>query len=308
MNRSPGFMRPRHDLRRSCGRALLVLAFATPTLARQRAITLGEFAKVALFTPATMRSGFLSLAAPFACTQVGFTGRDFEPTLLTLIVASPSAFTINAAYQRRERALRSLASFRAASFSLTNSVGRWGQQEEGVRVRQELTTLYDGLCRVLTAKTAEDENDGLRVVYEQLEAIGRVTDAVRLKPKRGEVDADAVIALVTVLHADERSLAQSVEELRLISTTGTPYLLRGLTVGGAAAFPVLFAPYFASVAASPESIDAWAAYLVSFLYSVTISALVSIEEALEDPFDGDSKLDDITLAAFAPPGWGEVDV
>ena len=50
-------------------------------------------------------------------------------------------------------------------------------------------------------------------------------------------------------------------------------------------------PYFADVSRSAEGIDSWSAYLLSFLLAVTISSLVSIQEALEDPFDGDTPLD-----------------
>ena len=50
-------------------------------------------------------------------------------------------------------------------------------------------------------------------------------------------------------------------------------------------------------------LDTWSAYLVSFLLAVTIGSLVSIQEALEDCFDGDARLDDIALPPFAPPGF-----
>ena len=135
----------------------------------------------------------------------------------------------------------------------------------------------------------------------------------------------------------------------MLSSTATPYLLRGFTVGGATLFPVLFGPYFADVAVTSGN---YIALLVSVLLAVTIGALVSIQaalgitsaltlilartipnpiasqealednlspypspyptpspipcptqEALEDPFDGDARLDDISLAPFAPPGF-----
>ena len=103
--------------------------------------------------------------------------------------------------------------------------------------------------------------------------------------------------------SDERNLIHAIEELRMISSTGTPFLLRGFTVGGATVFPIIFGPYFAAVAKGTEGIDAWAAYFVSFLFAVTIGSLVSIQEALEDPFDGDTPLDDISLSPFSPPGF-----
>ena len=72
---------------------------------------------------------------------------------------------------------------------------------------------------------------------------------------------------------------------------------------GATLFPVLFGPYVANAVGAGSVLDTWSAYLVSFLLAVTIGSLVSIQEALEDCFDGDARLDDIALPPFAPPGF-----
>ena len=69
---------------------------------------------------------------------------------------------------------------------------------------------------------------------------------------------------------------------------------------GATLFPVIFGPYFADVAGTSGN---YISFFVSFLLAVTIGALVSIQEALENPFDGDAPLDDISLSPFAPPGF-----
>jgi hypothetical protein len=110
-------------------------------------------------------------------------------------------------------------------------------------------------------------------------------------------------ALASMILTDERNLINALEELRMLSSTGTPFLLRGFTVGGATLFPVLFGPYFASIAQGADGIGTWAPYLLSFLLATTIGSFVSIQEALEDPFDGDTPLDDISFAIFAPPGF-----
>ena len=60
----------------------------------------------------------------------------------------------------------------------------------------------------------------------------QVTESVRLSPGR-EGDVEFMPALCTVILNDERQLWQSIDELRMLSSTATPYLLRGFTVGGA---------------------------------------------------------------------------
>ena len=78
--------------------------------------------------------------------------------------------------------------------------------------------------------------------------------------------------------------------LRAASEQPAGRRLSHIVVGiGATLFPVIFGPYFADVAVTSGNYIS--AFLVSFLLAVTIGALVSIQEALEDPFDGDAPLD-----------------
>ena len=95
--------------------SVLLLLIAAVTDARQL-VTLSEFAKVALLTPTTTRAAALSVACPLVCSTVGVVGNDFDPALLSLIIAVPSSISINAAYQRRERALTCLARYRTPGY------------------------------------------------------------------------------------------------------------------------------------------------------------------------------------------------
>ena len=52
-------------------------------------------------------------------------------------------------------------------------------------------------------------------------------------------------------------------------------------------------------AAAPPRAGAWSGYALSAFTAVTNSVLVNIQDALEDPFDGDT-MDDITLTLFEP--------
>jgi len=135
-------------------------------------------------------------------------------------------------------------------------------------------------------------------MYNDLDAFGACIEDMRLKPS--EKSAGDMTALSTVLFADERTLSIALEQIRVIAATRTPILLRGITLTGSSFFPILFAPYFAAVAT--ESGLPWTAYLLSLLFAITNVALVNIQEALEDPFDGDT-LDDIRLSDFQPPGY-----
>ena len=161
-----------HPLLRLSTSVLLLIAAVTD--ARQL-VTLSEFAKVALLTPTTTRAAALSIACPLACSAAGLVGNDFDPALLSLIIAVPSSISINAAYTRRERALTCLARFRSSTYALHHGVQRWGQEADRSRVQRENAGLYEALCLGL-----ESGGDPVmfRDVFKHLEAIGEVTESV----------------------------------------------------------------------------------------------------------------------------------
>ena len=216
-------------------RFLLLQTVASLARARQL-VTLSEFAKVALLTPTTLRAASLSVACPLVCSAAGVVGNDFDPALLSLIIAVPSSISINAAYTRRERALTCLARFRSATYALHHSIQRWGRPADRSRIQRENAALYESLCVGL-----ESGGDDImfRDVFRHLEEIGEVCESVRLSPRRAEDARDFMPALSTLLLSDERMLWQTIDELRMLSSTATPYLLRGFTVGGATALLLL---------------------------------------------------------------------
>lgn len=106
-----------------------------------------EFVRVALLTPATARSAALSLLCPIACSTMGLVGKDFDPALLSLVIATPSAFSINAAYTRRERAFVALAQLRAAAWSIHHDARRWGCDEDAASASEALRVVWASFMR-----------------------------------------------------------------------------------------------------------------------------------------------------------------
>ena len=255
-------------------------------------------ARTALLTPATVRAGALAVACPIACSVVGLEGRDFDPSLLSLLIATPSAFSINAAYQRRERALGFLAQFRSASHMIDAAFDRWARAEEQREAQAELHAVYSSLVRMCERREDAEKRMAEEEMLRMLSKLGGSLERMRRNPTAAS--EAGIEPLATIFVSDERLLVQAVDQIRVIAFTRTPALLRAFTVSGSAAFPILFAPYFAAVAAQPDG-AAWAPYLVSFLFATTISALVQIQEALEDPFE--EYIDDIDLRRFAPPSY-----
>jgi len=117
-----------------------------------------EFVRIALLSPATCRSAVLAILCPLACTTLGFTGKDFDPALLSLVIATPSAFSINAAYIRRERAFVALAQMRAAAWSIHHDVRRWGGAEDADATSEAMVVLWDSFRREI--RLSADKHSG----------------------------------------------------------------------------------------------------------------------------------------------------
>lgn len=237
---------------------LAPLLLAATTTARPPSFI--DFAKVALLTPSTLRSGALAIATPLLCERIGLVGKNFDPSLLSLIIATPSAFSINAAYARRQATLSSLAQYRAAVYMLQQEFARWAAPAEQARAARHLGALHACLETYLAGGDASVECE----LYAQLAGIGECLEAMRRNPT--PASKEGIEPLATIFVSDERLLVQAVEQVRVVAATQTPFLLRAFTVGGSALFPVLFGPYFASVAAQPD-VSQWAACLVSFLFA-----------------------------------------
>ena len=326
---------------KSLGLAPLQGAGYGPPGSRSRRPSPQEFLSTAILTPTTLLPAALSLICPTFCYFIGFSGDDFDPTLVTLAIATPSAFSINAAYARRERAIAGLADFRAAAWCIHESSMRWGTEEQADQVEGALQELFAGLSRMLyiSSELPPGSVDVRRQAlmrgepYAQLRMLGNAVEQIRVDPPEG-VKAD-IGALMTALASDERLLARSVEQVargstthpftlpslhpptrapshphtlppvpaspthpptrapsrapsrphtvppvphrvppvfpalrlifsapavadarqvRTVATTRTPVLLRGFTASASIFYPLLFAPYFASMIEATQTI------------------------------------------------------
>jgi len=183
-----------------------------------------EFNRVAIFTRQTAQVCTLAVVCPALCSEVGFTGKDFDPSLLSLVVATPTAFSINAAYQRRERALQGLADMTALAQAAPNP-GMAGLREavEGDEQRlAQLEELFhwidgdgDGKLRLDELEAAAQALGG-----SQADTAGRLLDRIREQAAAAPlgVDLATFVNLMTAkavsdYTAPERELLPAFEAL-----------------------------------------------------------------------------------------------
>ena len=239
-----------------------------------------------------MRVAALALVAPYLCHRFDILGHTFDPSLTSLLIATPAAFSISAAYGRRERALNDLAELRAHALSLHRAFGLYGTPEQAIAGQRAVRETFKHFLAHLSSYAPEP----LEAAYGALQSIAEAVEHVRLGAPPSV--APHIETIVGRMLMDERNLLKSVETLRLVRSFRTPTVLRGFLLAATTLFPILFAPYFAHAAHESDG-PVWPAYVLSVGMAVANAVLVNIQKALEDPFDGDTA-DDIELTLFEP--------
>ena len=252
---------------------------------------IAEWVSAAVFTKLTLRVAALALFAPIFCFWLDLHGKAIDPSLVSLLVATPAAFLISAAFQRRERAMADLSDSRTHAVSLHRAFGQYGRPEQAAAGQRAVQGCFANFAVHLKSF----DQQSLEEAYRHLKDLSAATERLRLEPSdhvREHVDT-----LVGRLLFDERSFLRVMEQLRLVRSFRTPAILRGLLAASVLVLPILQGPGFANELEHAGSSAAPIA--LSLLFAVANATLVNIQNALEDPFDGDTA-DDISLALFEP--------
>ena len=197
-----------------------------------------EWLRVAVFTKATVRTAVLGVIAPILCKHYEVTGHTFDPSLLTMLIATPAAFLIGAAFQRREKALQDLAEFRSVAVHLHRAFGLYGREEtraagqRAVQVRFRAhkwafpgALMHDtaspfalyfvqGTFSAFADHLSNYEPRSLEEAYVAFQTIGAAIEQLRIDPpEHVNVHIETVIGRLLF---DERTLFTRLETLRLV--------------------------------------------------------------------------------------------
>lgn len=225
----------------------------------------------------------LALVATWICIERGLVA-ELPSALIGIAVVFPIVFSINSAYRRREDALEALATLKGHAVAIAWAHRDWTGGDEALARQGErlVRDLLEALPRFFGAVSADREK-ALDDVYGIFSALSGSHEELR---QRG-VPANEVSRVNQYL----RAVIIEFEKMRVIRDYRTPRTLRAYSRVFLNAFPILYAPYFAQLAA--ESVPA-VGYGVAVIYSLVLVSLDNIQEALEDPFDTVDE-DDIDL-------------
>jgi len=222
----------------------------------------------------TVIISILSLIATKICIGFGFYAK-LPLSLIGIAIIFPIVFSINAAYKRREDALKYFASIKGHFWSIFFALRDWpSSADKGALFANEHKKIAIDIVKTMKNYFQKPSNNELAKLYNMFSLLSKLHEKMR---KEG-VPANEISRINQYL----KSIIVDFERIRNILNHRTPISLRAYSKIFLNIFPLLFAPYFAWI--SNESY-LWTGYMVALLYSIVLVSLDNIQEHLENPFD-----------------------
>jgi hypothetical protein len=225
----------------------------------------------------TLIVSILALGSTFACEYFGLVA-DIPTSLIGLAVVFPIVFSINAAYKRREEALKFFGGLKAHAVALYWAHRDWvpgaGGKESvhAGRVRGIIEDLL-GYIKDDLNKGGRSQESFEKVIGEFSRFSGSLEELREAKVTNSEISrANQYVSKMMI----------DYERMRNIATYRTPVTLRAYSRVFLNVFPIAFGPYFAHLNCENFPI---VGYFVAVLYALVLVTLDNLQEDLEDPYD-----------------------
>ncbi len=216
----------------------------------------------------------LAVISTWLCSKYHIVA-EFPLTLVAIAIVFPVVFSIDSAYKRRERALSLLADFKAHVLSIYQASRDWVEVESDYKdeIKAHLLEIYSS-TRELFVSEPDAEKKAEKKIYSKLSEMSILLQKFRkLNLQSGEMSrVSQYISKITV----------SFENLKVILHYRTPVTLRAYSKVFIYSFPVIYGPYFASVA---EKYSHGLEYMMPIIFSFILVSLDNIQSHLENPFD-----------------------
>ena len=233
---------------------------------------------------------FLGAICTYACVKLGLM-MDVHMSLFVSPIVFPLAFSINANYQRRESVLEDLAMFKSSSSILFFCHRDW-IKAAGLPVdllktlSNKLKFLVINIREYLLTEDSQKRKFILQAIYEDCSDIAQLNDKIRTSPMKSN---SALVARIIHCH---NLMCWAFERLRAIREYNSPRSLRAFTKVFIFLMPLLLSPYYVFSGRQTES--KWTPYYISIMVSFLFGSLQSVQDKLDDPFDGIGE-DDVKL-------------
>jgi len=231
----------------------------------------------------TLAVTVLALLSTWACLHWGFEA-ELPSALIGIAVIFPIVFSINSAYKRREEALSYLADAKGHAMAIAWAHRDWtGRDEASERRGRELVVALFTAMRSYFQSGRGGDPDHRDTIYGLFSQLSESHEALR--------DAGVPGNEVSRINQYLRAVLIDFEKMRNILEYRTPQALRAYSRVFLNSFPVLYGPYFASLANDSMPV---VGYLVALIYSLVLVSLDNIQEGLENPY-GTVDEDDVAV-------------
>lgn len=216
----------------------------------------------------------LSLVSTWLCMRYNIMA-DFPLTLVGIAIVFPVVFSIDSAYDRREKALQLLADFEAHLIALHIATRDWldiNDREFITGFRKNLVDVYASLKEFFVGERHDKEKEDN--IADRIKELSESVQELRsFDLQSGEMSrVNQYISKILV----------DIENLKAIYNYRTPITLRAYSRVFIYSFPVLYGPYF--VYAS-QNYSIGLEYMMPVLFSFILVSLDNIQQHLENPFD-----------------------
>jgi len=215
----------------------------------------------------------LAVASTWLCDYYQLVA-NFPLTLVGIAIVFPVVFSIDSAYNRRERALALLADFKAHFLVLYHASRDWLDREDeefSEKIKGKLIGIFDTLKLVFTSRNSSVSQ---KTIYDTISDLSKSLQEFRaLGLQIGEMSrVDQYLSKMMV----------DIENLAGILNYRTPITLRAYSKVFIYSFPILYGPYFVHAA---TDYSAGLEYMMPVVFSFILVSLDNIQSHLENPFD-----------------------
>lgn len=226
----------------------------------------------------------LSVLATWFCIE-SYVYAEFPLTLLGIAIVFPIVFSINSAYKRRERALLALAEIRGFALGIYQSAKNLSsdfKEEDEDRLQRKIIELFKALKAFLEGSRSQSK-ELEKTIYLRLDELSLEIRFLK--------DAGLAGRFVSRLSQYLTRLTVAIDTMKVIFYYRTPRTLRAYSKIFIYLFPLVYAPYFATLA---SDFNYGLGYVMPIMFSFILVSLDNVQEHLEDPYDQIGE-DDIKL-------------
>jgi len=200
---------------------------------------------------------------------------DFPLAIIATAIVFPLVFSINTAYNRREKSLEEYGALKANGRALFLASRDWvgSDHRRDTEVRDALMQLF-AACRSMVMSPLSERDPHEAAVMNAFSRLSRFIEAMR----QAGLSATECSRLSQYL----ARMMTAFENIKHIHKYRTPRTLRAFSDFFILLLPVLYGPYFAYLT---EELSPELFFVMPILFALIFTGLANIQDDLENPFD-----------------------